>query len=223
MTIVNVHQAKTQLSRLLAQVEAGEEVMIARRGEPVVRLVACKSRSKRQPDVLKGKIVVPEDFFEPLPEEEFFEGLGRRVALRILLDTHALLWWLAHSGRLSRACLRSDCRREQRRLRERRIGLGNCDQATARQVAGHGGDDRYRPWNRGSGIRGSSDRGSRCRTGRAAAWPSPRPLRPNADCPGADARFDDRVDRYGVRPIRRQAAVVKRTFYRNSASPFMSL
>ena len=70
MTIVNVHQAKTQLSRLLAQVEAGEEVMIARRGEPVVRLVACKSRSKRQPDVLKGKIVVPEDFFEPLPEEE---------------------------------------------------------------------------------------------------------------------------------------------------------
>lgn len=70
MTIVNVHQAKTQLSRLLAQVEAGEEVMIARRGEPVVRLVACKPRSKRQPDVLKGKIVVPEDFFEPLPEEE---------------------------------------------------------------------------------------------------------------------------------------------------------
>lgn len=68
--IVNVHQAKTQLSRLLAQVEAGEEVLIARRGEPVARLVACKPRSKRQPDVLKGKIVVPDDFFEPLPEEE---------------------------------------------------------------------------------------------------------------------------------------------------------
>lgn len=70
MPIVNVHQAKTQLSRLLAQVEAGEEVLIARRGEPVARLVACKPRSKRQPDVLKGKIVVPDDFFEPLPEEE---------------------------------------------------------------------------------------------------------------------------------------------------------
>ena len=67
---VNVHQAKTQLSRLLAQVEAGEEVLIARRGEPVARLVACKPRSKRQPDVLKGKIVVPDDFLEPLPEEE---------------------------------------------------------------------------------------------------------------------------------------------------------
>ena len=70
MPIVNVHQAKTQLSRLLAQVEAGEEVLIARRGEPVARLVACKPRSKRQPDVLKGKVVVPDDFFEPLPEEE---------------------------------------------------------------------------------------------------------------------------------------------------------
>ena len=70
MPIVNVHQAKTQLSRLLARVEAGEEVLIARRGEPVARLVACKPRSKRQPDVLKGKIVVPDDFFEPLPEEE---------------------------------------------------------------------------------------------------------------------------------------------------------
>ena len=70
MSIVNVHQAKTQLSRLLAQVEAGEEVVIARRGEPVARLVGCKPRSKRQPDVLKGKLVIPEGFFDPLPEEE---------------------------------------------------------------------------------------------------------------------------------------------------------
>ena len=70
MLIVNVHQAKTQLSRLLAQVEAGREVVIARRGEPVARLVGCKPRSKRQPDVLKGKVVIPESFFDPLPEEE---------------------------------------------------------------------------------------------------------------------------------------------------------
>ena len=70
MLIVNVHQAKTQLSRLLARVEAGEDVVIARRGEPVARLVGCQPRSKRQPDVLKGKIVIPEDFFDPLPEEE---------------------------------------------------------------------------------------------------------------------------------------------------------
>ena len=70
MFVVNVHQAKTQLSRLLAQVEAGEDVVIARRGEPVARLVGCKPRGRREPDVLKGKIVVPDSFFDPLPEEE---------------------------------------------------------------------------------------------------------------------------------------------------------
>ena len=70
MVVVNVHEAKTQLSRLLAQAEAGEEVLIARRGEPVARLVACKSPGKRQPDILKGKVVIPDSFFAPLPEEE---------------------------------------------------------------------------------------------------------------------------------------------------------
>ena len=70
MLIVNVHEAKTQLSRLLARVEEGEDVVIARRGEPVARLVACKPRSRRQPDVLKGKVILPDNFFDPLPEEE---------------------------------------------------------------------------------------------------------------------------------------------------------
>ena len=46
MTTVNVHEAKTHLSRLLAQVEAGEEVTIARNGKPVARLVACKPTGK---------------------------------------------------------------------------------------------------------------------------------------------------------------------------------
>ena len=77
MHIVNVHQAKTELSRLLARVEAGEEVVIARRGQPVARLVACKAPVKRQPDVLKGKIVVPDTFFDPLPEEELAAWEGR--------------------------------------------------------------------------------------------------------------------------------------------------
>ena len=70
MPAVNVHQAKIQLSRLLAQAEAGEEAVIARRGKPVARLVPCKAEGKRQPGVLKGKIVVPDSFSEPLPEEE---------------------------------------------------------------------------------------------------------------------------------------------------------
>lgn len=70
MSIVNVRQAKTHLSRLLARVEAGEEIVIARRGKPVARLVSYKPLGNRQPDVLKGEIVLPEDFFEPLPESE---------------------------------------------------------------------------------------------------------------------------------------------------------
>ena len=76
MVVVNVHQAKTHLSRLLAQVETGEEVVIARRGEPVARLVGCKPPGKRQPDALKGQITVPDSFLDPLPEEalEAWEG-----------------------------------------------------------------------------------------------------------------------------------------------------
>lgn len=70
MPVVNVHQAKTQLSRLLVQVENGQEVIIARNGKPVARLVSVQKRGKRQPDIFKGKIVLPDSFFDPLPEEE---------------------------------------------------------------------------------------------------------------------------------------------------------
>ena len=70
MTVVNVHQAKTRLSKLLAQVEAGEEVVIARRGEPVARLVRCKPRGKRQFGAMKDQVVIDDSFFDPLPEEE---------------------------------------------------------------------------------------------------------------------------------------------------------
>ena len=77
MYIVNVHQAKSQLSRLLVRAEAGDDVVIARRGEPVVRLVVCKSRGKRQPDVLKGKLDIPDSFFDPLSEDELATWEGR--------------------------------------------------------------------------------------------------------------------------------------------------
>ena len=70
MVVVGVRQAKAQLPRLLARVEAGEEVVIARRGEPVVRLVPCKPRKERRPGRLKDKIVIPDDFLDPLPEDE---------------------------------------------------------------------------------------------------------------------------------------------------------
>ena len=77
MVTVNVHEAKTNLSRLLARVEAGEDVVIARNGKPVARLVSCKPRNKPQADVLKGKVVIDDSFFDPLPEEELRAWEGR--------------------------------------------------------------------------------------------------------------------------------------------------
>ena len=70
MPVVNVREAKTQLSRLLAQAEAGEEVIIARRGEPVARLVVCTPKGKRRFGAMKGKIVVDDSILDPLPEAE---------------------------------------------------------------------------------------------------------------------------------------------------------
>ena len=70
MVTVNVHEAKTNLSRLLAQVEAGEEVVIARNGNPVARLVRARPRGKRQFGSMKGRISIDDSFFDPLPEEE---------------------------------------------------------------------------------------------------------------------------------------------------------
>ena len=70
MKTVNVHEAKTHLSRLLAQVEAGEDVVIARNGKPVARLVPCEPKRKPQFGSWKGRIKVTDSFFDPLPEEE---------------------------------------------------------------------------------------------------------------------------------------------------------
>ena len=70
MVTVNVHEAKTNLSRLLAQVEAGEEVVIARNGKPVARLVSAQRKGRPQFGSMKGLIEIDDSFFDPLPEEE---------------------------------------------------------------------------------------------------------------------------------------------------------
>lgn len=70
-TTVTVHEAKTNLSRLLMRVSAGEEIIIARGDKPVARLVAIGVvKGKRVPGALKGKLEVGREFFEPLPAEE---------------------------------------------------------------------------------------------------------------------------------------------------------
>jgi prevent-host-death family protein len=78
---VNVHEAKTNFSKLLARVEQGEEILIARAGEPVARLVAIRppaSVPTLGADI--GAFTVPKDFDAPLPDEviESFEGVEPR-------------------------------------------------------------------------------------------------------------------------------------------------
>jgi prevent-host-death family protein len=71
MTTITIHQAKTQLSQLIARAEAGEEIVIARGREPVVRLVPLKAKRRFAFGILKGELNVPDAFFfDPLPEEE---------------------------------------------------------------------------------------------------------------------------------------------------------
>jgi len=66
---VGVHEAKTHLSRLLADVAAGHEVVITRRGEEVARLVPPRRRTARRFGVDRGRFVVPDDFDAPLPDD----------------------------------------------------------------------------------------------------------------------------------------------------------
>jgi prevent-host-death family protein len=71
MSIVTIHQAKTNLSRLIAKASEGEEVIIARGSKPVARLVPVgEVKGKRQPGSWKGKLRVGPEFFEPLPISE---------------------------------------------------------------------------------------------------------------------------------------------------------
>jgi len=72
---VNIHEAKTHLSKLIERVTLGEEVIIAKAGKPIARLVAIKpKRSLRPLGLARGEFVVPEDFDAPMPdfEEDFY-------------------------------------------------------------------------------------------------------------------------------------------------------
>jgi len=79
---VNIHAAKTHLSELIAEAEAGGEVIIARAGKPVAKLVPLEKKAKRRPDrrpgQLKGKIWIGPDFDDPLPEDVLAAFRGER-------------------------------------------------------------------------------------------------------------------------------------------------
>jgi antitoxin (DNA-binding transcriptional repressor) of toxin-antitoxin stability system len=71
-TTVNIHEAKTQLSKLLRRVQDGEEIVIAKAGKPIARLSRFPDRPPdRVPGMDKGKVVIHPDFDDPLPE---FDG-----------------------------------------------------------------------------------------------------------------------------------------------------
>jgi prevent-host-death family protein len=70
-TIVTIHEAKTNLSRLLRKAADGEEIVISRGSQPVARLVPIVEKDvKRRPGSLKGKLVVGTEFFDELPPDE---------------------------------------------------------------------------------------------------------------------------------------------------------
>jgi len=77
MAIVNVHEAKTHLSRILDRVAAGEEIILAKGGKPVARIVPLETEDRpRVPGTYAGRIEIAPDFEAPLPEDLLgrFEG-----------------------------------------------------------------------------------------------------------------------------------------------------
>ena len=70
-SVVTIHEAKTNLSRLIHKAARGQEVIISRGSKPVARLVAIgEIEGQRKPGSLKGKLVIGPEFFEPLPAAE---------------------------------------------------------------------------------------------------------------------------------------------------------
>jgi prevent-host-death family protein len=77
MRSINIHEAKTHLSRLVDEVSAGEEIVIAKAGKPMARLIPFQRRSgRRKLGALAGRFRVPDNFDAPLPPEvlDDFEG-----------------------------------------------------------------------------------------------------------------------------------------------------
>lgn len=77
MQMINIHQAKTNLSKLIEKTLNGKDIVIAKAGKPVAKLVAYKEKLKpRKPGLLKGKIWISDDFNDEDPEinKLFYEG-----------------------------------------------------------------------------------------------------------------------------------------------------
>lgn len=77
MRSVDIHEAKNHLSRLVEQAASGEEIVIAKAGRPMAKLVPIKTnRRRRKPGSMVGKIRIAEDFDAPLPDDLLSRFLG---------------------------------------------------------------------------------------------------------------------------------------------------
>ena len=77
MQTINIHEAKTHLSKLVEEVSKGQEIVIAKSGKPMAKLTGISpAKPIRKPGFLKGKIRIAEDFDAPLPDDmlDAFEG-----------------------------------------------------------------------------------------------------------------------------------------------------
>ncbi len=100
MHAVNIHEARTHLSRLVDETAKGEPLIIAKSGKPVAKVTALDAPTgaqKRRLGFLAGQIAVPEDFDRMGSPE--IEQLWRR-RMKLLFDTHLLLWAAGEPGRL---------------------------------------------------------------------------------------------------------------------------
>ena len=79
MDSFNIHEAKTHFSQILAKVQAGEEVIIAKAGEPIARIVPIRSARLRVPETERGTLWVAEDFDAPLPDDLLDKFEGRQI------------------------------------------------------------------------------------------------------------------------------------------------
>lgn len=80
MITINIHEAKTHLSRFVEQAAAGEEIIIAKAGKPMARLVPLqRMSSRRKLGLFKGQLNVPDDFDTPLDDEAIAQFENTRI------------------------------------------------------------------------------------------------------------------------------------------------
>jgi prevent-host-death family protein len=129
MSVTTIHEAKTNLSRLIEMAERGEEVVIARGKKPVVRLVPIEKHTGKRPiGLYKGKFKVPDDFWILCPRTNWTPGVSNRCEF---FWTRVAFVWFALNDNASRARAHGTGVARCSGFHERGIGLGNYNQSTA--------------------------------------------------------------------------------------------